>query len=145
MKTFLGIGLLSSGIYQLWLGTSGLYNEKLSAWDCLLKFHSIFFLTGFQVTALMLVMISVDRLIAVRWCTFYWTLSQRLATPPPPSFCVPPLLISFLCSYAKIVIGSVYGYVAASLVVIFPLSKFTADPNQNIPAICVSTQVATNW
>lgn len=69
------IGYLSAGIYRL---SANLYSI-VSGWYCFLLPQNITFLFGSIGTTLMLLLISIDRMIATKFIAFYLTLGKIYA------------------------------------------------------------------
>ncbi len=67
-------------MHRLRLTLRGEHTQLVSPWSCMLTFHSSFCIVGSQLEGLMMVMVSMDRLLAVRWFAYYRTLTNRWFT-----------------------------------------------------------------
>ena len=73
----LGIGFFFAGIRRFYLALEGTHMWKGTPWHCMLSIQTPFFIAGSQATAFMLVVVSVDRLLAVRWFASYMSFGTK--------------------------------------------------------------------
>ena len=72
-----GMGYLTAGPYRLTLAMRGMLGNPVMPWVCMQALHTPFFIFGAQASGLMLVMVSLDRLVAIRFFAFYMGLQSR--------------------------------------------------------------------
>uniref|UniRef100_A0A914VFS1 G-protein coupled receptors family 1 profile domain-containing protein n=1 Tax=Plectus sambesii TaxID=2011161 RepID=A0A914VFS1_9BILA len=74
-----GLAVTSTAIYRSYLIVNGEQNDPISAWDCTVRPPAFLNGIGLQLTSVMNVVVSVDRLIAVALPIKYRQLDQRYA------------------------------------------------------------------
>jgi hypothetical protein len=73
-----GLGAMQIGIYRFYILSQENQNDPSSQWDCLSL--SIAINIGLQLTSVMNVVLSIDRLLCVAWPLKYRNLDGRYAT-----------------------------------------------------------------
>ena len=74
-----GLGNVLLCIYRVYLLSHGEANDKITAWECISRSPLFFVNFALQLTALMNVVVSGDRLLAVAWPYKYHKRDQRYA------------------------------------------------------------------
>jgi hypothetical protein len=71
------LGTITVAIYRLFVISLGVQDELLTAWQCMIQSPYALLLIGCQLSPVMNVILSSDRLIAVTWPTKYRTLGAH--------------------------------------------------------------------
>lgn len=115
-----GIGFIFGGARRLQLVLKNIHMEQVSPWFCQKEPSTFLYIFGAQLSALMNVMVSFDRLIAVTWFHTYNRLTTR---------------------YVLGVTSGVVMFVTASYFTGFVLSA-NMDRNASVSVLCWSTQAS---
>jgi hypothetical protein len=74
-----GLGVILLGVYRICIYVSGLENDEISAWDCMILPPVFLTIIATQLTSVMNTVVSVDRLFAVAWPFKYHTQDRKYA------------------------------------------------------------------
>ncbi len=119
-----GVGFFSAGIVRLRLVLTGMHKVMVTSWHCMMYFQTIFFFVGSQTSALMLVMLSVDRFMAVVFYVKYKNFTKR---------------------YARSVLLAVFTYGVIFGGAAFLSSWAQTGEQKSYSSICLGTWAVPNW
>ncbi len=72
-----GAGIFAASIRRTQLGVQGTLYSLVTPWTCMKELHNILFYIGEAAGAIMIMVVSLDRLLAVKWFAFYHNLGTR--------------------------------------------------------------------
>jgi hypothetical protein len=75
--TIYALGTITIAVYRLFVISQGVQNELMTAWECMILSPFALLQIGSQLSSVMNVVLSSDRLIAVAWPTKYRVLDAR--------------------------------------------------------------------
>ena len=87
-----GLGVFLMAIYRAVILWRGEQNDMITVWECVILPPLFFLKIGLQLTAVMNIVLSGDRLMAVAWPAKYYKLDERYAKKVLVSVVFPSLL-----------------------------------------------------